>query len=67
MACNDLSDTPECLFAYRYNWREIAPMLLSGDPDLFNEGIAQLERRDRELVDHLINRPCSDCVDGGGT
>lgn len=57
---------PRCEFHYPFEWREIAPMLLSGDRDQVAEAVAQLEDRDRALVDHLANRPCCSCDGGGG-
>lgn len=58
---------PRCEFHYPYAWRDIAPMLLSGDPDQVREAVAQLEARDRALEDHLTNRPCCECIDDGSS
>lgn len=61
---------PRCEFHYTYSIRDIIPMLragLQGDDEMLNEAIAQLEARDRELEDHLANRPCCECPDDGST
>lgn len=61
---------PRCEFHFTYRMRDIIPMLrdgLAGDDDKLREAIAQLEARDRELEDHLTNRPCCECLDDGST
>lgn len=61
---------PRCEFHYTYKLRDIIPMLrrgFEGDDDAYREAIAQLDTRDRELEDHLANRPCCECLDDGSS
>lgn len=61
---------PRCEFHYTYRIGDIIPMLragLNGDDDALREAIGQLDARDRELEDHLANRPCCECPDDGST
>jgi hypothetical protein len=59
-----------CEFHFTYRMRDIVPMLrrgFEGDGEAYREAIAQLDARDRELEDHLINRPCCECLDDGSS
>lgn len=51
--------SPLDCFEYHPKWTEIAPKLLSGDPNLVNEAIRELEDNNRYLENFLRDRVCN--------
>lgn len=63
-----------CVFEYVPRWQDFMELLFpefKDDPkgdiaQRINQAVAILEERDHQLEDHLANRPCCDCDEGGG-